>query len=105
MFEGNGQRGPKKLEKANDRQVGGNHYKTGELPQHWDLVNMYGWDYFTGQITKYLMRWRKKNGIQDLEKAAHYLQKYIELERSKAEVERNAKDASGATNVAITGQN
>src|SRR5882724_10953683 len=68
---------------ANDRQVGGEHYKDGTKPEHWDLVAMYGWDYFTGQITKYLMRWRKKNGIEDLEKARHYLDKYIEVERSK----------------------
>lgn len=70
--------------KANDRQVGGDHYKTGGL-QHWDLVDLFEWDYFQGQIIKYLMRWRKKNGIEDLEKARHYLDKYIELERSKAE--------------------
>lgn len=71
---------------ANDRQVGGDHYKTDGLrPQHWDLVDLYEWDYFQGQITKYLMRWRKKNGIEDLEKARHYLDKYIELERGKAQ--------------------
>ena len=80
---------------ANDRQVGGEHYKDGELPQHWDLVDMYGWDYFQGQITKYLMRWRKKNGIQDLEKAAHFLQKYIELESAKAAHSQNASRSGG----------
>lgn len=63
---------------ANARQVGGSHYGGGAL-QHWDLVNIFGWDYFQGQITKYLMRWRKKNGLEDLRKAAHFLQKYIEL--------------------------
>jgi Protein of unknwon function (DUF3310) len=68
---------------ANDRQVGGEHYKTPGIPEHWDLVAIFGWDYFQGQITKYLMRWRKKNGIEDLEKARHYLDKYIEVERSK----------------------
>lgn len=72
----------KMADKANDRQVGGSHYKTGGL-QHWDLVEMFGWDYFQGQITKYLMRWRKKNGIEDLQKARHYLDKYIELEQVK----------------------
>jgi hypothetical protein len=48
--------------------------------QHWDLVKIFGWDYFQGQITKYVMRWRDKNGIQDLDKAAHFLQKYSEIE-------------------------
>lgn len=67
---------------ANDRQVGGEHYGPGTDLQHWDLVAMYGWDYFQGQVIKYLMRWRKKNGVEDLEKAAHYLQKYIEIAKA-----------------------
>lgn len=70
------------VRKANEVQVGGNHYKTnGE--EHWDRVDRLQLDYFQGQITKYVERWRKKNGIQDLEKAQHFLQKYIELERAK----------------------
>lgn len=75
---------------ANDRQIGGNHYKTPGKLEHWDLVGMFEWDYFQGQITKYLMRWRKKNGLEDLEKARHYLDKYIELERSKEEIAERA---------------
>lgn len=79
-----------KEERANDHQVGGSHYKTEGL-QHWDLVDLFKWDYFQGQITKYLMRWRKKNGIEDLEKARHYLEKYIELERNKVIIKANAE--------------
>lgn len=68
---------------ANDTQVGGQHYsKHGDI-QHWDMVAHFGLDYFQGQITKYVMRWRDKNGLQDLKKAAHFLQKYIELNDSK----------------------
>lgn len=67
---------------ANDRQVGGTHYKTGG-EEHWDRVHRLGLDYFQGQITKYVERWRSKGGIQDLEKARHFLDKYIELERAK----------------------
>jgi Protein of unknwon function (DUF3310) len=92
-FEGKGQRGKgEPVMDANQRQVGGTHYRDTEVKglQHWDLVNMFGWDYFQGQITKYLMRWRKKNGLEDLEKARHYLDKYIELERAKRENEQNA---------------
>jgi hypothetical protein len=44
---------------------------------------MFQWDYFQGQIIKYLMRWKKKGGVQDLEKARHYLDKYIEVERGR----------------------
>jgi hypothetical protein len=43
---------------------------------------MFGWDPFQYQITKYVMRWKDKNGIQDLEKAAHFLEKYIEATKS-----------------------
>jgi hypothetical protein len=68
---------------ANSRQVGGNHYRTEHGIQHWDLVAMFQWDYFQGQIIKYLMRWKKKGGVQDLEKARHYLDKYIEVERCR----------------------
>jgi hypothetical protein len=67
---------------ANQRQVGGNHYKVGDLPEHWDLAIMYQWDPFQYQITKYVMRWKDKAGIQDLEKAAHFLEKYIEAAKA-----------------------
>lgn len=67
-------------DKANDKQVGGDHYvSTGE--QHWDRVyRMHGRGYFIGCATKYAERYHLKNGKQDLEKAIHFLQKLIELE-------------------------
>lgn len=66
---------------ANDIQVGGDHYKKeGQHLQHWDVVKLMNWDYFQGNITKYVDRHRKKNGEQDLRKALHYLLKYLESE-------------------------
>lgn len=65
---------------ANDRQVGGRHYKQldgGE--EHWDRVHRLKLDYFQAQITKYVERWKLKGGVQDLRKAHHVLEKYIEL--------------------------
>jgi hypothetical protein len=59
---------------ANDYQIGGNHYKTNGV-QHWDL---FGQDYLIGCATKYISRWRNKNGKQDLEKALHYAKKLKE---------------------------
>ena len=64
--------------KANDEQVGGQHYKDVSI-QHWDFVWAQNLDYFQGQITKYVCRHRDKNGIEDLLKAKHFLEKYIEL--------------------------
>lgn len=67
---------------ANQRQVGGAHYGLKGF-QHWDMVALFKLDYFQGQITKYVMRWKNKNGLQDLQKAQHFLEKYIELENAK----------------------
>jgi hypothetical protein len=62
---------------ANERQVGGAHYQSAF--QHWDLVWMLGMDYFLGCATAYVVRHKEKDGARDLEKAAHFLQKRIEL--------------------------
>ena len=68
------------MSSANDRQVAGSHYASGI--QHWDYVVANDLNYFEGQITKYVTRCRKKGQcIQDLEKAKHFLEKYIELKK------------------------
>lgn len=67
--------------KANEIQVAGDHYRTPI--QHWDYVLANDLGYFEGQITKYVTRWRKKNGLQDLHKARHFLEKLIESEEAK----------------------
>lgn len=61
------------MENPNDRQVAGTHY-AGKL-QHWDYVIAARLGYFEGQITKYALRYRKKNGAEDVAKALHYLDK------------------------------
>lgn len=68
---------------ANETQVGGIHYRKKSI-QHWDYVAANDLDYFQGQITKYVSRWKDKNGLQDLRKAQHFLEKYIEVEEAKA---------------------
>jgi hypothetical protein len=70
------------MKSSNKRQVGGDHYRT--LIQHWDYVWVNNLDYFQGQIIKYVTRWEKKNGIEDLKKAQHFLEKYIELLEASA---------------------
>lgn len=77
--------------KANEIQIGGTHYQTGGL-EHWDIVNIFQLDYFQGNITKYVFRHKKKNGIQDLKKAQHYLQKYIEILEDEQQKELNEQD-------------
>ena len=75
---------------ANKRQVGGKHYQT-EI-QHWDWVWANNLDYFQGQITKYVCRWKEKGGLVDLEKARHFLDKYIELVEEDAEPTKSYVD-------------
>lgn len=66
-----------RIAQPNSRQVGGQHY-IAEY-QHWDLVCDANMGYFEGQISKYLSRWRKKNGAEDVAKALHYMDKLITL--------------------------
>lgn len=63
------------MENPNSYQVGGEHYKTGY--EHWDLVLDTHMGYFEGQITRYISRWRQKDGLKDLDKAYHYIYKMI----------------------------
>lgn len=67
---------------ANERQVGGSHYKKGG-EEHWDRAWRLKYDPFQYIITKWIERWREKGGIQDLEKARHALDKYIEVVRAE----------------------
>jgi hypothetical protein len=64
---------------ANRRQVGGTHYQGEWTQQHWDYAWEHGYDQFQYCITKYVDRHKYKNGLTDLRKAQHHLEKYIEL--------------------------
>lgn len=65
---------------ANDTQVGGLHYKLdGVTQEHWDYAWEHGYDSFQYVITKYIERHKRKHGLEDLRKARHYLDKYIEI--------------------------
>lgn len=66
---------------ANNKQVGGTHYGSGI--KHWDLAAARCYDYFQGQITKYVDRWKDKHTTpekrrEDLEKGLHFYEKYLE---------------------------
>jgi len=63
---------------ANNEQVGGTHYKSKTI-QPWDYIAANNIGYFEGNIIKYVSRWQEKGGVNDLQKALHYLQKLIEL--------------------------
>lgn len=56
-----------------ERQVGGNHYQGfGIQPIEYILAN--GLDFCQGNVVKLVTRYRDKGGIEDLDKAIHYLE-------------------------------
>lgn len=66
-----------------ERQVGGSHYQKAIEP--W--AAMEAWlspdeftGYLRGNVIKYMARYKDKNGVEDLLKAHHYLEKLIEIE-------------------------
>jgi len=67
---------------ANDRQVEGEHYlKYGQV-QPWDLWWLWNLNPYQAFIIKYVVRYRDKHGVRDLEKALHTIEKLIELEKA-----------------------
>ena len=64
--------------KATDTQIGGSHYK--DMPyQPIKLIDKLELDYFSGNVLKYLCRYRQKGGAEDLKKARHYCELAKEL--------------------------
>ncbi|MCH4885518.1 DUF3310 domain-containing protein [Pseudomonas sp. TMW22080] len=65
---------------ALERQVSGEHYKSLKI-QPIEFIHANGIPFAEGSVIKYVTRWRDKGGIADLEKAKHFLEILIELER------------------------
>ena len=62
-----------------DIQIGGSHYKEFKIqPVEFCFVNNI--PYLEATAIKYLCRWRKKGGVQDLEKAKHFIDLLIQME-------------------------
>ena len=54
-------------------QVGGDHYKSQTIqPIEYILANQL--TYCEGNVVKYITRHKKKNGLEDILKAIHYLE-------------------------------
>jgi hypothetical protein len=52
-------------------QVGGSHYQSPIQPIDYIAANELGFK--EGNIVKYVTRWKRKGGVEDLKKARHYL--------------------------------
>jgi hypothetical protein len=70
-------------QKANDKQVGGNHYKDMGV-EPWDVIDTWPVEqrigaYRAGAL-KYVMRMGTKDeNVKELRKAGHYIEKLIEV--------------------------
>lgn len=73
-----------------------NHYQSETGLETFDVIEAFTFDlkgiecFDTGNVLKYMCRWKKKNGLQDLKKAACYLDhliKHVEkLEKENEEL-------------------
>jgi len=64
---------------AKDIQIGGSHYKHLAI-QPADFIHDNRIPWLEGNVIKYVVRHRDKNGLEDLKKARHYLDMLIEKE-------------------------
>jgi hypothetical protein len=68
--------------KSFKKQVGGSHYKKYKIqPVEFIIKNNIG--FVEGNIIKYILRFKEKGGVQDLEKARHYIELLIDSSKSK----------------------
>jgi hypothetical protein len=68
--------------KSFKKQVGGNHYLKYKIsPLEFIIKNNIG--FVEGNILKYILRFKEKGGVQDLEKAKHYIELLIDSSKGK----------------------
>jgi hypothetical protein len=72
---------------ARSRQVGGAHYRDKSI-QPWDAME--SWmtaeefeGFLRGNVIKYIARYKDKDGLKDVHKAKHYLEKLLECLESR----------------------
>ena len=71
------------MEKIDGYQVGGTHYVEMEIAP-WDVIDTWPIEqqigYHRGNVLKYVMRMGNKDEqLQEIKKAAHYIQKLVEI--------------------------
>tara|TARA_Y100001973_G_C4961718_1_gene215269 strand:- start:149 stop:400 length:252 start_codon:yes stop_codon:yes gene_type:complete len=74
-----GLKGERATESALDRQVGGEHYKNFKI-QPIEFITANKLSFIQASIIKYICRFDKKNGKEDIDKAIHYCELLKELE-------------------------
>ena len=63
-------------------QVGGDHYKNLAI-QPVEYITANNLSYLQGSVIKYVTRYQSKGGIEDLQKAIHFIKMMIQEEEDK----------------------
>ena len=74
-----------------DKQVGGDHYQNMKI-QPAEFINKNEMKFAEGNAIKYICRHINKGGLQDLQKAKHYIDMIIERDYSE-EVKNSSVDS------------
>ena len=64
------------------RQEGGDHYSKHRI-QPYTFITANGLSFFQGNVIKYVVRYKDKNGIEDLKKIIHYCE--LEIQQMREE--------------------
>lgn len=67
------------------QNYGPKHYRSNEV-QPIDYILQNGLDFCEGNVIKYITRWREKGGVEDLQKAKHYIEFLIAEEVRQADM-------------------
>jgi hypothetical protein len=70
---------PEPMQEPTTDQIGGIHYKKLKI-QPTEFIHANNLSFIEGNIIKYVVRHKDKNGIEDLKKAKHYIDLLIKFE-------------------------
>ena len=70
------------VKKPSETQIGGNHYSDMTI-QPIEFIHKNNLSFIQGNVIKYVCRYKDKGGIEDLNKAKHYIDLLIEFEEKK----------------------
>lgn len=56
------------------------HYRGSGGLQPFDVIDAYGLDFYSGNLLKYLLRYKSTGNATDLDKARHYLDEFVKRE-------------------------
>jgi len=68
------------------------HYNTGKI-EVIEAIEDWGLGFHAGNVVKYVARYKHKNGLEDLRKAAWYLNRLIEKEIADGIQEHNRRES------------